>query len=68
MKLIKRRKCEICEAPVTLVKDFPVTTNLFDTDANPLSGEVLKRVKTWRQRKVYCEKHNGKEREEYTGN
>lgn len=57
MRLTQRRKCEECEAPVTLVKDFPETTNMFEADANPLSGDLLEDVRKWRQQKVYCEEH-----------
>lgn len=57
MKLTQRRKCEVCEAPVTLIKNFAVTANLFDAKANPLTGELLERIRAWRRQKVYCEEH-----------
>jgi hypothetical protein len=57
MKITKRCKCEVCEAPITLVKDFPVTVNMFDVNANPLSGELLEEIKAWRRQKLYCDEH-----------
>lgn len=59
MILTQRRKCdeEECEAPITLVKEFPETINLLDANANPLTGDLLEAVKEWRQQKVYCEEH-----------
>jgi len=61
MKITQRRKCEVCEAPVTLVREFAVTINLFEADANPLSGELLEEITAWRRKKVYCDEHEPEE-------
>ena len=57
MKIKRSGKCETCQRSCVQRKVFIEKISIFEPDANPLRGELLKQLKTWRDSPIYCEEH-----------
>lgn len=57
MTIKKSGKCVVCRKVVIQRRTFEVNVDMFDANSNYLRGEVLERVKAFRDEDVHCENH-----------